>query len=330
MTSQVEPISIIVIDDDPVSMEFLAPHLTAAGYKPLVARDAAEVLAMLQARQARVVISDWIMPQTSGLELCRAIRSRANSEYVYFIMLTVLNEPARLAEAFAAGVDDFISKPFNDQELMARLHAAVRMISVQDELRRDADLLAKINRGLAEANDKLKVQAMTDELTGLPNRRYAMMRLKEEWAVSERHQQPLTCAAIDVDGLKRLNDLHGHPAGDCLLQKIARILKTNVRAGDVVCRIGGDEFLILFHNQTDQAAAFGAERCRAEVERAAIGGDACEFPATLSVGIARKTPGMAGPEELLRKADNALYAAKQKGRNNVCLDGRDVVSPVAH
>jgi diguanylate cyclase (GGDEF)-like protein len=327
------PAKVVIVDDDPLSLEFLALHLASAGFEALVAKNGHEALDLVRAGQSRTVIADWLMPGMDGLELCKAIRSIKNLNYVYFIMLTMVQGRRRLLEAFEAGVDDFISKPVQPEELVARLQAGMRMIGIQERLKQDARSVARLNKELAAANKRLQRLSATDDLTGLPNRRYAMLRLQEEWSLTERSGQPFACALVDVDAFKDANDTRGHPFGDAVLRQIAADLRRSVRGSDVVCRFGGDEFLILFRNQDAHGAGVGAERCRRVVQQQAAGLKDLRSPITISVGVAQKEPDMASADDLLQRADKALYAAKHSGKNSVWAweaTGPYCVAPVAH
>ena len=324
---------VVIVDDDPISLKFLVLHLASAGFEALVAKDGHEALDLVRARKSRTVIADWLMPEMDGLELCKAIRSIKTLDYVYFIMLTIIQGRRRLIEAFEAGVDDFICKPVHPEELVARLQVGMRMIGIQERLKQDARSVARLNKELAAANKRLQRLSATDDLTGLPNRRYAMLRLQEEWALAERSGQPFACALVDVDAFKDANDTHGHPFGDAVLRQIAADLRRSVRGGDVVCRFGGDEFLIFFRNQDAHGAGVGAERCRRVVQQQAAGLKDLRSPITISVGVAQKEPDMASADDLLQRADKALYAAKHSGKNSVWAweaTGPYCVAPVAH
>jgi len=308
---------VVIVDDDPISLKFLVLHLASAGFEALVAKDGHEALDLVRARKSRTVIADWLMPEMDGLELCRAIRSIKTLDYVYFIMLTIIQGRRRLIEAFEAGVDDFICKPVHPEELVARLQTGMRMIRIQERLKQDARAVARLNKKLAAANKRLQRLSATDDLTGLPNRRYAMLRLQEEWALAERSGQPFACALVDVDAFKDANDTHGHQFGDAALRQIGAVLRSGVRDGDVTCRFGGDEFLIIFRNQDVHGAEIGAERCRRLVQEQAASLKNPRSPITISVGVAHKKPDMSGPDDLLQSADKALYAAKHSGKNSV-------------
>ncbi len=163
---------------------------------------------------------------------------------------------------------------------------------------------------LAMLNNKLQSLASTDTLTGLLNRRCGLERLDEEWRISVRYDQQLSCAMIDIDNFKRINDTMGHGGGDVVLRNVGMVLRSTARDTDVVIRHGGEEFLIIMPHQNESGAALAADRYRAAVEAACVG-------ATISAGVAARSPESATPERILRHADAALYAAKRRGKNCV-------------
>jgi diguanylate cyclase (GGDEF)-like protein len=323
-----DPFNVLIVDDDALARDLLTRHLHAAGYAVAHAVDAPAALDLLDAAapagRPRVLIVDWEMPGADGTQLCRMIRDReAEFGFVYVIMLTVHTDKARLIEAFDAGVDDFLSKPFDGGELLARLRAGRRVLALESELSarvRDAE---RLTAQLAALNVQLETLAGTDALTGLPNRRRAMARLDEMLAHARRYGRPLACAMVDVDDFKRLNDTHGHATGDAALKVVARTLREALRGSDVVARIGGEEFLILLPDQTTADAAVVAERCRAAVATAAVLPQHPAHHLTISVGVATLDPAAPDVTALLQAVDQALYDAKRSGKNRVVrLDSR--------
>jgi putative two-component system response regulator len=308
---------VLVVEDDQIVRDNLVKLLTQAGYAVLTANDGEQALRILVDRKTQLVISDWIMPGMNGLELCRQARSLLADRHVHFIMLTIQTERARLVEAYDAGVDDFIVKPFDATELLVRLRVGCRAVQTQETLRRENDGSQKKNAQLAVLNSKLEKLAITDDLTGLFNRRHAMVRLDEQWALSSRYGNPLAVATFDIDHFKRVNDTFGHDAGDQVLKEVGRLLRQASRTTDVICRIGGEEFLVIFPLQSDSDAVVYAERCRALMASMPLKINGIEIPVTCSAGIANRTPAMFCPADLLKASDAALYQAKRTGRNRV-------------
>jgi diguanylate cyclase (GGDEF)-like protein len=310
---------ILVVDDDPINLDMVAMHLANAGYEPLTANNGIKALSMLHEHRPSIAIVDWMMPKMDGLQICREVRSHQSNGFIYFIMLTAFSDKNRLMEAFDGGVDDFLSKPFHEGELLARVRAGARMVRLYDELKAQTQAFGRNNTELAKLNERLHQMATVDELTGLYNRRHAMIRLNEQWAFANRYDESIGCAMLDIDHFKRVNDAHGHLKGDEVLQKVARFLMQSVRVSDIVCRFGGEEFLILFPKQKTDQVRVCVERCRAAIESSVFADDARSSPVTISIGIAHREPSMRCPDDLLKAADKALYAAKEQGRNRVVM-----------
>jgi two-component system, cell cycle response regulator len=306
---------VLLVDDDAVSRALLSDHLTSAGYAVRDIESAEEALAIVGRGEARMIIADWLMPGMSGLELCRRVRELPLAPQPHFVMLTVYAEKPRVIEAFDAGVDDFLSKPVNEDELLARLRAWNRLIRLQDDLAEQNLAAAAVNRKLSSLNAKLSELAMRDELTNLPNRREAMRRLGEAWVMADRCAGNLSCAVVDIDHFKRFNDEFGHATGDEVLRHVANLLRKTLRDTDEVFRLGGDEFLLIFPDQPLAGASACASRC-VELVR----GEVCHFRGadlsiTVSAGVAERRPSMSRASALLDAADASLYAAKAAGRD---------------
>jgi putative two-component system response regulator len=316
--AKAEPMSrVLVVDDDPSICAVLANFLNAHGVDCVTASNGPEAMEFFAQHQPRLVISDWEMPEMDGLELCRRIRARAGGSHVHFIMLTMHAEEADLSRAFDAGVDDFLAKPFNGAAMMARLRAGLRAVSLYDEISQRHQGSRQLNEQLINLNHRLGKLAITDDLTGLYNRRQAMHRLEEHWTLCDRRHRPMSILSIEVDHFKQINDLHGHNVGDLVLQGVADVLKECVRSSDTVCRVGGEEFLVVLPFQTLQDAELCAERCRHAVEKREFGSADQKVRATISMGVACRRSDMPMCADLLREADEALYAAKRAGRNAV-------------
>ncbi len=316
----------LIVDDDPTSLLLLRRHLEKAGFPVRTATSGEEAMQILMADGPPIVITDWQMPGMDGLELCGTIRGHEGIAFTFVIMVTG-HEPneERLVAAFDAGADDYLSKPIKSRELLARLHAGVRIINLQTELdarsrdvhRNNAEMEIG-NARLACANQELNRMATTDELTGLINRREAMVRLAASWADVDRHEENLSVIAMDIDRFKSCNDIYGHAAGDAILKETAAVLRRTARQEEAVCRIGGEEFLVICPRTNEAEGAIAAERLRAAVEANSVAHGGMELGVTVSLGVAQRTPEMTSPDDLLRAGDNALYAAKDGGRNMTC------------
>jgi len=308
---------ILVVDDDQTTCMLLVQHLTEAGYGVVVAERGKQALLRFVEMRPRIVIADWLMPGMDGLELCRRIREIESEVPVYFIMLTLQHEKEKMMEAFEQGVDDFLSKPFHKGELCARVRAGARILHVCDRLQLQNQTLQNTNGVLGQLNDKLRKAATTDDLTRLPNRREAMHQIKELWRKSCRISTPLSCAIMDIDHFKQVNDHFGHLRGDEVLQRAANAILNSLRNNDCVHRFGGEEFLVLFPEQEIEQAAIRAEKYRHNICSTVFADHAHKWPVSVSIGVAARTKDMTSWDELIRQADMAMYKAKEAGRNRV-------------
>jgi diguanylate cyclase (GGDEF)-like protein len=236
---------------------------------------------------------------------------------VYILILTGLEEDDKLVEAFEAGVDDYMVKPLKPRLLAARLRAGQRVVRLQQEIERDREEIRHFAAELAVTNRHLQEVALTDSLTGFPNRRYAMERVQQEWLAASRSKRPLSCMVIDIDRFKTINDSYGHDVGDNVLRQTAEALKSGLRAQDVMSRLGGDEFIVICPDSDLAAAAICGERMRKAVENLEIVSGSLKLRGSVSIGIAERDEGMADADALIKCADQSVYAAKQLGRNRL-------------
>lgn len=310
---------VLVVDDDIIQRELISAHVADAGCVPLVAADGLEALSLMRRHKPGIVIVDRVMPRMDGLELCRSLRKLDHLPHAYVIMLSVRRDSDEVIEAFQAGVDDFLPKPFDPGELLARLHVGVRTVRLQRELNEKVQLASRLNDQLAELNTQLQQLATIDDLTGILNRRGTMDRLRQHFAMSMRYSLPLSVALIDLDGFKQVNDNEGHQAGDEVLRQFAKLLSCTCRASDVVGRIGGDEFLVIMPQTTAEQATKAMERCREAMERSPMAQRSFGRPLSASIGVAMVIPATQSAEDLFRRADEAAYVAKGEGKNRVRL-----------
>jgi len=315
----VQSLTVLIVDDDRATLMLVEHLLKALGHKVHTAQDGRSALAQAMSIRPQIIISDWIMPGLDGVSFCKALRQTEEGQQIYFIILSALEQDDQLVEAFEAGVDDYLTKPFTARVLAARLRAGQRVIKLQEDARRDSENLRRFAAELAVANRRLQQAALTDPLTGLPNRRYAMERLEQEWASTSRTQRPLTCMVVDVDQFKQINDSYGHDSGDVVLRQVATVLRKEARAEDVICRLGGEEFLVICPDTPLGAALHLAERLRLGVARARAANGAINHTATVSIGVCQREAAMTRMDELIKAADNALYDAKRGGRNRVAV-----------
>ncbi len=305
---------ILIAEDDAVSRTILRRAVEKVGHECLAAADGEEAWGLYKENpDIDVIISDWMMPGVDGLELCRRVRDHGREGYTYFIFLTALGDKEHLLIGLEAGADDYLSKPLDRDELQVRLISASRVTALHRRLVYQNNELERLNRKLFE-------QSREDPLTHLGNR----LRLREDLetlsAQVERYGHSYCVMLCDIDFFKPYNDAYGHLAGDLVLEKVAGVISENLRMGDMAYRYGGEEFLIILPEQTLEFARAAAERLRRRVEDLAILHEAKTPPGvvTISVGLAGLLPGERKPvEELLKEADDALYGAKEAGRNRV-------------
>lgn len=314
------PLRVLVVEDDSVMLKLLEAMLRTAGHTVRLARNGVEALRLIEQEPPQLLISDWMMPEMDGITLCRKLREHSEWRNVYMIILTGQESSDRLVEAFEAGADDYLVKPIISKIFFARLRGAQRIIQTQQELAFDREQLQRVSNDLIAANRHLKSLALTDSLTGLPNRRAAMERLEQEWLRTRRGSHPLACMMVDIDHFKLVNDKFGHPVGDLALKCIAQSLRQVARAQDVVCRMGGEEFLVICPDADIHAAYQCAERLRQHVAALTVDHVNPPLRLTISIGISEVRSEMTTLDELLVRADNCLYAAKQAGRNRIVID----------
>jgi len=315
------PIRVLVVEDDPQMLRLIAHYLKREGFELLTASSSAEGLSMALQHSPQIVVTDWMMPEMNGVDLCRTLRRSQAGARMHLVIVTACGNDEQVVEAFEAGVNDFVAKPFNPRILLARVRAAVRAI----ELRERAEAAERSQlRQVTELEimaRKLRAAALTDTLTDLPNRRYAMKRLKQEWESRERIGRGLAVTIIDIDTFKQVNDQFGHDTGDAVLRSVARQLQAHTRGSDTLCRLGGEEFIVLSVGGTAETAMLAAERLRGAVASKAVEhGDFHEL-VTVSLGVAMTTSDMETFDDLIKAADTALYRAKAEGRDRVCGAG---------
>jgi two-component system, cell cycle response regulator len=302
-----QDLQVLVVDDSPVYRKLVEHALDGSPFSLLFAKSGREALELFARYLPAIVISDWMMPDLSGLDLCQRLRADVHRGYTYIILLTSIAEKNNVVKGLAAGADDYLTKPFDPGELLARIGVGRRII----DLHRQIDAKNKLLEDLAH----------TDPLTGLPNRRAI-----EDWAARQlrgaaRHGFPYWVVLADLDSFKSINDTHGHIGGDALLQQFAGILKTVIRSSDICGRLGGDEFLLVVTHVEADAIIKTVERFREKLaeKQFEIGNE--KVTITASFGIA----GFSGKEildftTLVRRADKALYAAKHAGRNLIRIE----------
>jgi two-component system, cell cycle response regulator len=305
--------NILVVDDDATSRFVATATLRTLGHDCTVVADGAAAWDAIGDTQPDVVISDWLMPGLTGLELCQLVRRQEDQPYIYFILVTGQETAQQVVDGMTAGADDYLLKPLKLADLQARLIAASRVTAVHRQL---ADQRVELER----LNLHLNGLARSDPLTGLHNRLALEEDLHTIEARVERYHHSYCVSLIDVDHFKAYNDMYGHVAGDRALRAVASELKTRSRGGDSVYRYGGEEFLCVLPEQTLSQATIALERIRFGIQDLALphDGNPPFGVVTVSAGLTLLDPDRHRPmDETLKEADDALYRAKQLGRNRV-------------
>lgn len=299
-------VKILVAEDERLSREMLERTITGFGYDVVLAHEGGKALStLLQADGPRLALLDWEMPGLSGIDVCRVLRGRKDAPYVYVILCTSRDGHRQLINGLAAGADDYIRKPFDAQELEVRLRAGRRVVLLQDEL--------------LETKAELERRALYDSLTKIKNRGAILDVAKRELSRSRRSGKSLSVALGDLDHFKHVNDTYGHPAGDQVLREFVRRIGLAVRAHDDVGRYGGEEFFVVLPECSSEAAMRVAHRLGEMVSRAPVSTPEGNIPVTASFGIAATDQGYDDLDALIQAADEALYAAKNAGRNRAML-----------
>lgn len=300
---------ILVADDEPVNLALIKRRLEWEEYNVETAEDGGQAVAAAKRLLPDLVILDVMMPVLDGLQACRLLKEDPSTRDIPVIFLSALDDTDTKVNGLALGANDYISKPFRVEELIARVAVAIR-------LKRDRDLLQESAEELRRRAEAASEMSMTDALTGLLNRYGLQRALQRELSEARRYARPLSCLLLDIDYFKSINDTHGHAAGDAALMQAARVLTESVRGSDVVCRYGGEEFLVLAPETDARGAHSLAEKIRLAVSSRLFGDGGRAFALTLSAGVAELRPGESG-NDMIARADLALYQAKQRGRDRV-------------
>jgi len=295
MKSKNKKVKILIAEDDRISSKILEKHITGWGYDVLVVPDGKKAWQTFKKNEVGIVLLDWMMPEITGLDLCRKIRNDKSGKYTYIVLLTAKKKQKDINKGLAAGADEYLTKPFNPIELKARLKTGKRII----------DLLEKLHK-----------QAIHDGLTKVFNRREITRILNEEFHRTQRTNQPLSTIMLDINHFKKINDTHGHPVGDEVLVEIVSRITAKMRAYDKIGRYGGEEFIIILPHNPLESVKKIAERIRINISQKTIQTSAGPLQLTASLGCTSTENIEASSTEMMIKiSDKALYNAKNNGRN---------------
>lgn len=298
---------ILVAEDDALSRTLLQRTLQRAGYEVAAVEDGRQALVELSKEDPpRLALLDWIMPGRDGIEVCREVRRRKDHAYTYLILLSSRETKQDIVQGLESGADDYLTKPYDAEELKARLRAGERILELEDRL--------------VEARESMRFQATHDLLTSLWNRGVIVELVAREVTRARREKWCNAVMMCDIDHFKKVNDQHGHAAGDEVLREVARRLQRSVRSYDMVGRYGGEEFLVVLNKCDPSSAVARAENLRNAVAARPILLSTISLTLTISVGVALTTdfPNR-DADDILHVADIALYAAKEAGRNCIRL-----------
>jgi len=298
---------VLIVDDDPTNRHLLSAMLSSTRHEFDEAEDGKSAWDKLQNETINLVITDWMMPDMDGVELIDNIRKANFPHYVYIILLTARSTKTDIVTGLEAGADDYLVKPFDLDELRARVNIANRIIDLERRLR--------------ESLDRMQKMASHDSLTDLFNRRALYDIAENELSRARRENKPVSLVMMDIDHFKNVNDEYGHNIGDQALRRVAHIILENIRTYDTAGRWGGEEFLLVLPGTGLEEASQIAERVRQGIASAKIplqGGKHVDLQA--SFGVSTCLPDDLETFDLLiHQADEALYDAKGEGRNRVCV-----------
>jgi diguanylate cyclase (GGDEF)-like protein len=297
---------ILVADDDRLAREMLAGMLRKAGHTVEMVDDGQEALEKISQGGIDLVLLDIVMPRLSGVEACRILKGMQGEGFLPVVLVTVKTDTQSRVEGLKIGADDYVCKPFDEAELIARVGAMLRIKRLHDHVQ--------------SQRAKLERMSVVDEMTGLYNYRYLHTRLTEEFKRAERYHEPFACAVVDIDQLKHVNDASGRPAGDAVVRAVAEALRRCVREVDVVARYGGEEFLVVLPSTHFAGSVAVAERIWREVRDRPAEIDGKTLSASVSIGVALyPSRDVRTKDALLRAADAALGQAKREGGDRICV-----------
>jgi diguanylate cyclase (GGDEF)-like protein len=311
---------IVIVDDIPDNLRLLVGILREHGHRVRPAPSALRALATIDKEPPDLILLDIMMPEMDGFEVCNRLKASPRTRDIPVIFLSALNEVFDKVRAFTCGGVDYISKPFQAEEVLARVNTHLTIRTQQLALAGQNEELRKMNEVISRQARQLELIATRDALTDIPNRRHFLERLAEEERRFARNSCTFALILLDIDHFKTVNDTHGHACGDLVLQNVARTLERFRRTQDVVARWGGEEFICLLPETGRDGALHVAEKLRHEVENLEhlYGDRRVQVSITLGVSL---FDGSVSSQESINRADNALYEGKRRGRNRVVVAG---------
>ncbi|WP_437639693.1 GGDEF domain-containing protein [Sorangium sp. So ce854] len=300
------PPRIVVADDDRLARQMLVSILHKAGFQVEAVDDGQEAIELIGRGGVDLALLDIVMPRLTGLEACRLLKSMTSETFLPVVLVTVKSDTASRVEGLKIGADDYVCKPFEEEELLARVGAMLRIKRLHDQV--------------AAQRAYLEQLSIHDEMTGLYNYRYLFTRLNEEFKRAERYHEPFACVLVDIDRLKAMNDIGGRSLGDAVIRRVADGIRRSVREVDVVSRYGGEEFLIVLPSTHFAGSLTVAERIWREASGNPVEFGGATRPCSVSIGVSLyPSRDVRTKDALIRAAESALHQAKREGGNRICV-----------
>jgi len=296
--------NILIIDDSKLIAHVAKTMLTKQGHEVVLAQDGKAGVEAAKSVQPDIILLDLIMPVMDGYEVCQHLKADETTQEIPIIMVTSKAETADKIKGLQMGALDYVTKPFDEGELIARVNIHLRLRELYQEVQ--------------EQNRLLQEMANRDGLTGLYNHRYFHEQLSQDFLRAKRYHETLSCVLLDIDFFKKFNDTYGHQTGDVVLRALADVIGRSIRESDLAARYGGEEFALIMYHTDQRAAMDAAERLRHMVESHEVQDNGNLLRVTISVGVATfPHEKIHDAKELIEFADQALYKAKENGRNRV-------------
>jgi len=295
---------VLIIDDSRLIAHVAKTILSKRGHEIIVAEDGLTGLERAKSEQPDIILLDLIMPIMDGYQVCQGLKEESSTKEIPVIMLTSKAEPTDKVRGLEMGALDYVTKPFDEGELVARVNTQLQ--------------LKELLEALHEKNQQLQELANRDGLTQLFNHRYFHEQLSKDFLRARRYHESLSCILLDIDYFKRFNDTHGHQTGDLVLKTLGLLIQDSIRDSDFAARYGGEEFALVLYHSDGPAALDVAERLRQAVEQCKVRDGDKVLHVTISVGVATfPSEAINDSQTLIECADKALYRAKDSGRNRV-------------
>jgi diguanylate cyclase (GGDEF)-like protein len=294
---------VLVVDDLNINLQIVGAILDREGYATTFATNGQQALSRMNTAVPDLILLDLMMPEMDGFQVCEQVRTHPERREIPIIFLTASQEKKHLLQAFDRGAVDYITKPFNPPELLARVKTHLELKHTRDELRKAVAELERL--------------ATTDSLTGIANRRYLLLMGENEFNRARRYDRQLSVLMLDVDRFKQINDTYGHALGDEALQAIAKAIVSALRKGDSFGRFGGEEFVAFLPETALDDAVEVANRIRTTIAQLCLFSRKKPVQMTVSIGATEYSKQDENLDKIIQRADRALYHAKHRGRNLV-------------